>query len=133
MKFSIIKLLHKKGTTKEFENYRPISLLTVFSKILEKIIYKRLYFYLENYNILSDEQFGFREKLSTCSATNALINSILISLDKNKFVGGLFCDLHKAYDSVNHAILLATLEFYGISGISNKLIRPLLERQISES
>jgi len=126
MKFSIIKPLHKKGTTKEFENYRPISSLTVFSKILEKIIYKRLYSYLENYNILSDEQFGFREKLSTCSATNALINSILISLDKNKFVGGLFCDLHKAFDCVNHEILLAKLEFYSISGISNKLIRSYL-------
>jgi hypothetical protein len=84
MKFSIIKPLHKKGTTKEFENYRPIiSLLTVFLKILEKIIYKRLYSYLKNYNILSDEQFGFRVKLSTFSATNALKNSILISLDKN--------------------------------------------------
>ena len=60
--------------------------------------------------------------LSNCSATNALINSILISLDKNKFVGGLFCDLHKAFNCVNHEILLAKLEFYGISGISNKLV-----------
>jgi hypothetical protein len=73
MKFSIIKPLHKKGTTKEFENYRPISLLTVFSNILEKNIRgstltSRLIIYL------SDEQFGFREKLSTGSATNALIN-----------------------------------------------------------
>jgi hypothetical protein len=101
MQFSIIKPLHKKGTTKEFENYRPISLVTVFSKILEKIIYKRLYSYLKKYNILSDEQFGFREKLSTCSATNALINSILIFLDKNKFVGGLFCDPHKDFECVN--------------------------------
>jgi len=121
MKFSIIKPLHKKWTTKKFENYRPISLLTVFSRILEKIIYKRLYSYLENYNILSDEQFGFKENLSTCSA-----NSILISFDKNKFVGGLFCDLHKAFDCMNHEILRAKLEFYGISGISNKLIRSYL-------
>jgi hypothetical protein len=126
MKFSIIKPLHKKGTTKEFENYRPVSLPNVFSKILEKIIYKRLYSYLETHNILSDEQFGFREKLSTSSATNALINSILISFDKNKFVGGLFCDLHKAFVCVNHEILLAKLDFYGISGISNKLIRSYL-------
>jgi len=60
MKLSIIRPLHKKGITKELENYRPISLLTVFSKILEKIIYKRLYSYLEKYKILSDAHFGLR-------------------------------------------------------------------------
>ena len=95
MKLSIIRPLYKKLNTKELENYRPISLLTVFSKILEKIIYKRLYSYLEKYKILSDDQFGFREKLSTRSAANVLINSILTSFDKNKFVGGLFCDITK--------------------------------------
>ena len=72
--------------------------------------------------IISRTTYPRREKLSTCSATNALINSILTSLDKNNFVGGLFCDLHKAFDCVNHEILLNKLEFYGISGISNKLI-----------
>ena len=122
MKLSIIRPLHKNGTTKELEHYRPISLLTVFSKILEKIIYKRLYSYLEKYKILSDDQFGFRENLSTHSATSVLINSILTSFDKNKFVGGLLCDIHKTFEYVNQEILLAKLEFYGISGISNKLI-----------
>ena len=95
MKLSIIRPLHKKGITKELENYRPISLLTVFSKILEKIIYETLYSYLEKYKILSDDQLGFRENLSTRSASNVLINSILTSFDKNKFVGGLFCDITK--------------------------------------
>ena len=126
MKFSIIKPLHKKGTKTDFENYRPISLLSIFFKVLEKIIYKRLYFFIESQNILCDEQYGFREKLSTCSAANFLINTILNSLNKNKLVGGLFCDFHKAFDCVNHELLLAKLEYYGISGISNNLIRSYL-------
>jgi hypothetical protein len=129
MKFSIIKPLHKKGPKTDAGNYRPISLLPVFSKVLEKIIYKRIYQYIESHNILSDEQFGFRGELSTCSAANFLINSVLSSLEENKFVGGLFCDFHKAFDCVNHRLLLAKLEHYGISGISNKLIRSYLNNR----
>ena len=68
MKYSIIKPLHKKGSNKELGNYRPISLLPVFSKVLEKLIYKRLYSFLENNRILSTNQYGFRKKLSTSSA-----------------------------------------------------------------
>ena len=68
----------------------------------------------------------FEKNLSTCSAINILINSILLSFDKNNLVGGLFCDIHKAFDSVNHEILLAKLKIYGISCISNNLIRSYL-------
>ena len=76
-----------------------------------------------------NEQFGFREKLSTEMATFTLLNKILLFLDRTNFVGGLFCDLHKATDLVNHNILLATMEFYGISGIVNKLMRSYLENR----
>ena len=96
MKLSVIKPLLKKGSPSELVNYRPIAMLTAFWKGLEKIIYKRFCSYLIKYNLLSEELFGFKEKLSTCSAANALINSILISFEKNKFVGGLFCDMNKA-------------------------------------
>ncbi len=96
VKLSVIKPLLKKASPSELVNYRPISMLTAFLKGLEKIIYKRFYSYLIKYNLLSEEQSGFKEKLSTCSAANALINSILISFEKNKFVGGLFCDMNKA-------------------------------------
>ena len=65
MKYSIVRPLHKKGPITELENYRPISFLTVFSKLLEKVIHKRLNSYFEKYKIFSDYQFGFRKKRST--------------------------------------------------------------------
>jgi len=90
---------------------------------MEKIIYNRLYSHLINNNILVNEQFGFREKLSTEMATYTLLNNVLSSLDRKKLVGGLFCDLQKAFDCFNHNILLAKMEFYGLSHTVNKLMR----------
>lgn len=90
MKLSIIKPLLKKGSSTELANNRPISLLTASLKILEKIIYKRLYSYLIMHNLLCEKQFGFGEKLLTYSATIALINSILSSLGEKKFGGAFF-------------------------------------------
>jgi hypothetical protein len=81
---------------------------------------------------LVNKQFGFREKSSNEMATHYLLNTVLSSLDKKKkknFVGGLFCDLQKAIDCVNHDILLAKLEFYGISGIANKLMKSYLNNR----
>jgi hypothetical protein len=83
MKLSIIKPLLKKGSNKELKNYWPISLLTTFSKVMEKAIYKRLYRYLEKRKVLSNDQFGFRANLSTSHTTSAVINSILTALDSN--------------------------------------------------
>ena len=81
LKFSEVKLLFKKGEKTEISNYRPISLLPSFSKIIEKIVYKRLYYYLNENNLLANEQFGFREKSTTEMATQAFLNNILLSLD----------------------------------------------------
>jgi hypothetical protein len=86
-----VRPLFKKGNTTEFSNYRPISLLTSFSKIIEKIIYKRLCSYLNDNNILVDDQYGFREKLSTETVIHTLLNNVLSSLDRRNLVGGLFC------------------------------------------
>jgi hypothetical protein len=124
-----VKPLYNKRDKTEFSNYRPISLLTSFSKISEKIIYKRLYCNLIHNNILVNEHFGFREKLSTEMATYTLLNNVLSSLDRKNVVSGLFCDLQKAFDCVNHNKLLAKMEFYGISGIVNKLMRSYLENR----
>jgi len=88
-----------------------------------------LYRYLNDNNILVKEQFGFREKSSTDMATYTILNTVLSSLDKKHLVGGIFCDLQKVFDCVNHNILLTKLEFYGISGIANQLMRPYLNHR----
>ena len=129
LKFSEVKPLYKKGDSTDFSNYRLISLLTSFSKIVEKITHKRLYSYLITNDILVNEQFGFRDKLSTDTATYASLDKVLTSLDKKNYVGGLFRDLQKAFDCVNHDILLTKLKFYGITGGAYKLIRSYLDNR----
>jgi hypothetical protein len=129
LKYSEVKPLYKKGEKRQVSKYRPISLLTTFSKIIEKIIDQRPYCHLNNNNILVNEQFGFWEKLSTKMAIFTLLNNLLSPLDRKNFVGGLFCDLQKAFDCVNHDILLAKMEFYGITGIVNKVMRSYLENR----
>ena len=110
-------------------NIRPISLLISFSKIFEKIIYNRINTHITLNNILTNNQFGFRNNLSTDNATFALLHKILSALDEKHTVGGIFCDLNKAFDCVNHKILLSKLEFYGIMDTSRSLIASYLSER----
>jgi hypothetical protein len=125
LKYSQIHPIYKKGERSKLSNYRPISVLTSSSKVFEKVIFNRLYFHVNNNNILTDEQYGFR-KTSTELASFNLINNLLQALNDKKLVRGIFCDLTKTFDSVNHEILLAKLEFYGIRGTFYKLIASYL-------
>jgi hypothetical protein len=106
-------------------SYRPISLLTSFSKVLEKIIYERLLQHINVNNILVEEQFGFRPATSTDKASYRLINEILNTMNERKVIGGFFCDLQKV--CVNRNILLTKLEFYGVTGTTLKLMKSYLE------
>ena len=90
LKFAEIKPLHKKGEKSNISNYIPISLLTSFSKIFEKIMFTRLTHHPSDNHILANEQFGFRNELSTNSALFKLINDILTSLNNKLLVGGIF-------------------------------------------
>ena len=88
-----------------------------------------MYSYLITNDILVKEQFSFRDNLSTDMATYAFLDKVLTSLDKKNYVGGLFCDLQKAFDCGNHDILLTKLKFYGIAGGAYKLIRSYLDNR----
>ena len=117
-KLKIVKVIpiHKGGSTQDLNNFRSISLLSIFDKIIEKIIHARLYEFLELHNVLYENQFGFRKNNSTIFALIQITEKIKESIDKGKFGCGIFIDLRKAFDTVNHEILLLKLEHYGIRG-----------------
>ena len=117
LKLARITPVFKKGSRSDIDNYRPISVLSNFSKLFEKAMYHRLYNYLEEFKILYPLQFGFREKCSTTHALVSITESIRQSIDNNEFGCGLFIDLKKAFDTVNHTILLTKLNHYGIRGV----------------
>ena len=118
--------LHKKECKLNFQNYRPISLLSVFSKIFEKTIYTRIYSYLVNDKLIFDTQFGFRSNYSTNHALLSITECIKELVDTGKYVCGVFVDLEKVFDTVNHRILCGKLNYYGLRGNVNRLIQSYL-------
>ena len=113
--------LHKKDNNLECNNYRPISLLSSIGKIIEKLLQKRLYSFLEHNKCICNLQFGFRPIHSINHELISITEQVKTSLDKNKFACGVFLDFQKAFDTVNHKILLSKLSHYGIGGIPHKL------------
>ena len=120
LKTGSITPIYKKGDSRCLDNYRPVSTLPIFGKILEKIIYNRLYNYLSAMNVIYDRQFGFRRQHSTSHAVNYSVNKILKETEQNNHVIGIFIDLSKAFDTIEHDKLLHKLEHYGIRGIALK-------------
>ena len=116
LKLAKVTPVFKKGSRQDKDNYRPISVLSIFSKIFEKAMFKRLYGYLESCNILYPLQFGFRQKCSTNHALIQITESIRNSIDNNEFSCGIFIDLKKAFDTVNYSILLSKLNHCGVRG-----------------
>ena len=114
MKIAKATPILKTGDLKEISNYRAISVLPCFSKILEHIIHNRFYSYLVNKKILYSKQFGFRKDHSTEHAIAQLADQIHKSFENDNYTLGLFIDLSKAFDTIDHAILLKKLENYGI-------------------
>lgn len=126
-KVAVVKPLFKKGDKTDLNNYRPISLISNLAKIAEKIIKHRIIGFLNKHKIISDRQFGFREGISTENAIAYLTNNIYKGIDNSKEVLCVFLDLAKAFDTVNHKILLNTLDKVGFRGVSLNLIKNYLE------
>ena len=119
----------KKDSKLNYSNYRPISLLSNIEKILEKFTYKRLHIFLDYKNIIYDLQFGFRQQYFTSHALITITENIRKALDDGNIVCGVLVDLQKTFDTVDHQILLAKLNHYGICGVSNDWFKSYLSNR----
>ena len=126
MKIAKVIALYKKGEHFRANNYRPISLLSCFNKIFEKILCRRITKFLEINNVIFDYQYGFRKLHSTTLALLEFSDNITRFLDEGKYAISIFIDLTKAFDTVDHEILLYKLNRYGIRGHANNFFRSYL-------
>ena len=121
--------IFKNGSKSEIANYRPISVLPSFSKVYEKVISNRMISFLSKNEIINSSQYGFRSQHSTYMALLDFYDKITESIEANEYTVGVFIDLQKAFDTIDHSILLTKLEFYGIRGTSLEWIKNYLQNR----
>lgn len=121
--------IYKKGSRNLASSYRPISILPSLSKVLEKIVDTRLKSFIKRNKILSESQFGFREGRSTSDACVSFLEKIIKILDKGEKACTVFCDLSRAFDTLDHGLLLEKLERYGIRGPANEWFKSYLSNR----
>ena len=129
LKIAVVKPVFKSGDKKSLTNYRPISILPYLSKLLEKIIHLRIMSFLNKSNILSSCQFGFQKNKSTLMPLLLLQENITKALENGNVVCGIYLDLKKAFDTVDHAILLEKLKRYGFTNSPLNLIKSYLSNR----
>lgn len=126
LKISKVVPIYKKGNKQLPQNYRPVSIVPIFSKIIESLMHNQLYSYFENHNLLSKSQFGFRVGRSTTDAVMEIVNYTLSSLDNKESVAISLMDLTRAFDCVPYNVILQKLEFYGVSSQCSKIVNSYL-------
>jgi len=129
LKMAKVIPIFKSDDNTDPNNYRPISLLSCFNRIFEKLVYKRMKSFIEEKSILFTSQYGFRQGRSTEHAILDIVSRIQSNVDAGAFTCGLFIDLEKAFDTVDHGILIHKLNFYGFGGIINVWFRSYLQER----
>ena len=129
LKIAKVIPIFKKGDASIFSNYRPISILPAISKVFEKIMSNQLHKHFKINKLYCDSQYGFRENHSTEFASLELINRILLAMDKGEIPFSIFIDLSKAFDTLDHDILLFKLRYYGLENIALKLFHSYLSNR----
>jgi hypothetical protein len=129
MKLARVIPIYKAKSKQEFSNYRPISLLSNISKVLEKVIHKRMYAFLVKHDILYSNQFGFRPKHSTIDAIVTFTCDALRGIDNKASCLSVYLDLSKTFDTINHDILLKKLNHYGIRGVALRWFKSYLSQR----
>lgn len=121
--------IFKKGNVEEIDNYRPISIIPIFGKILEILIKTRLDNFLDKYSLLNNSQYGFRRNRSTIQAVHSVVRDVVGGLEEGRHTAVTLCDLSKAFDCVSHDTLLEKMTYYGIRGIPLLLFESYLRNR----
>jgi hypothetical protein len=130
LKLAKVRPLHKSGNKHHVGNYKPISVFSPVNKIFEKVIYHRLLTFINKHGLLSNFQFGFKEKSGTTAAATEIVDEILGAIDGKKIVAGLFLDLKKAFDTIDHVKILKKLNTIGVRGVAAELLRNYLTNRL---
>ena len=130
MKIAKVIPIFKSGDKSQFNTYRPISVLSQFSKFFETLFCERLRTYIDKHVLLSDNQYGLRSNRSTSLALLELVEKITKSIDDGKYTIGIFIDIKKAFDTIGHNILLQKLHFLGVRGVANSWLTGYLSKRM---